>query len=388
VHLGWAGLCLLAACGRIGFDEAEPADPIVTPKIGQLTVGYQHACVRTIEGGVFCWGGNGFGQLGNGATDDSRRPTVTASGIVWADLSAGETHTCGLDSNGIAYCWGTGTNGQLGFGVVPIALVPMPIDGQRTYRRIFAGSRSTCAIATDRTLWCWGRNGARQLGIGGNTDVGVPTQVLMMLAGAPDDQWDLVGMGDDHTCAVQTDRSAWCWGSEVDGQLGVAGTVTTRDRPQPVTSDPAYTAIAAGQNYSLGVVGTGGAVASWGLNANGQLGLGDLVSRRAPGLMSEHAHDIVSAGVSHACARRTDASLVCWGKGNDGELGIGITDSFASTPVTIPGQWLSVGCGNDFTCALDADEAVWCWGSNSDGKLGNGGTSRSLVPVQVTGDPI
>ena len=36
--------------------------------------------------------------------------------------------------------------------------------------------------------------------------------------------WAAVTAGEDHTCAVKTDHSLWCWGYNSSGQLGIGVT--------------------------------------------------------------------------------------------------------------------------------------------------------------------
>jgi len=44
------------------------------------------------------------------------------------------------------------------------------------------GQSTSCAIRIDRTAWCWGHNGDGQLGVGDNTTRTSPTQVSTLLA--------------------------------------------------------------------------------------------------------------------------------------------------------------------------------------------------------------
>jgi len=79
--------------------------------------------------------------------------------------------------------------------------------------KVSAGLWHTCAVKTDGSLWCWGSNGYGQLGDGTNT--GRTTPVQIMSSGVSS-----VSLGLWHTCAVKTDGSLWCWGTNWSGQLG------------------------------------------------------------------------------------------------------------------------------------------------------------------------
>jgi len=80
--------------------------------------------------------------------------------------------------------------------------------------QVSAGVEHTCAVASNGTLWCWGANWSGQLGDGTNDDKNTPTQV-----GTGTD-WESVAAGWYHTCGVKTGGTLWCWGANWFGQLG------------------------------------------------------------------------------------------------------------------------------------------------------------------------
>jgi alpha-tubulin suppressor-like RCC1 family protein len=81
-----------------------------------LAAGGQHTCALDASGGVWCWGNDQSGQLGDDGAVDSAVPVRVASLASGATaLAAGTAHTCAL-VGGRVRCWGWNVAGQLGDG--------------------------------------------------------------------------------------------------------------------------------------------------------------------------------------------------------------------------------------------------------------------------------
>jgi alpha-tubulin suppressor-like RCC1 family protein len=85
----------------------------------------------------------------------------------------------------------------------------------------------TCAMKTTGTLWCWGVNFNGQLGDGTTIDKNSPVQETTSAT-----DWTAVDAGAFHTCAIKTDGTLYCWGSNFNGQVG-DGTAW-KENPEPV----------------------------------------------------------------------------------------------------------------------------------------------------------
>lgn len=82
-----------------------------------LALGNAHSCAKKKNTGLYCWGLNYNGQLGVGDKTDRHKPTLVAgAGTGYASFSVGSSHTCGLWSDANIWCWGYNGYGQLGDG--------------------------------------------------------------------------------------------------------------------------------------------------------------------------------------------------------------------------------------------------------------------------------
>lgn len=86
-------------------------------RLAGVAAGWTHACAIDPQQQAFCWGANGSGQLGNGTRSNSNRPVLVGGGSVkFRALAAGNEHTCGIGTDNNVYCWGGNGAGQLGRG--------------------------------------------------------------------------------------------------------------------------------------------------------------------------------------------------------------------------------------------------------------------------------
>lgn len=343
-----------------------------------LGMGNEHACALRADGRIFCWGENGQGQLGPSAPEYSATPVMFGEITDAVVLGVGASTNCVVRRDATVWCWGASSGGQLGDGMdAQTAPFPVRIPVVSSVAQVSTRGDSSCARSASGGLWCWGKNDSGQVGtaVAPRPDLTVaPPVAVPALTGV-----DEVAAGEEHTC-VRVGGRVSCWGSNTSGQVG-DGTIASARLSPTATAFTDAAALSSGDSFSVGLTTSGG-VQAWGTNGLGQCAQPATVrSVRAPTTIAGLDHVTqISAGVSHACARRMDGSVLCWGANESGQLGDGTTVQ-RNAPVAVLGltNAVEVQCGAAHTCARRSDGAVVCWGANSAGQLGTGGTGAPAL---------
>ncbi|MCG8421219.1 MAG: pentapeptide repeat-containing protein, partial [Proteobacteria bacterium] len=303
----------------------------------------------------------------------------------------GQDHACARKSDDSLWCWGKGGEGQLGNGQGSDSHIAVAVDTLGHEVAENNGTRHHCARKSNGSLWCWGRNRHGQLGDGSRTRRTSPVQVATL-----DNDVMSFGTHRDHTCAVKSDGTLWCWGKNQNGELG-DGTTRTRTLPVEITALGRNVGrVSHGHGRNTCSVKNNGTVWCSGQNHRGQCGNGARSTReRIPvevvrghtGLALDGITEVCT-GLNHACGRRYDNTVWCWGDNRRGQLGHGIAVKQSNTAVAVSLRGVEpvpggLACGHSHTCTLAQDGSVWCWGYNKHGELGNG----TLQPRRQYGVP-
>lgn len=125
-----------------------------------VTAGREHSVALKRDGRVMVWGRNTFGQLGLGETTDINSVPRQVPGLVnVVEISAGDYHTLALKQDRIGvWAWGINDLGQLGDGGREMKLSPVQVDKMDRVSAISAGANHSSAIREDGTVWIWGRH--------------------------------------------------------------------------------------------------------------------------------------------------------------------------------------------------------------------------------------
>jgi alpha-tubulin suppressor-like RCC1 family protein len=223
------------------------------PALSSVSAGTEHACGLAADGRAYCWGSNRLGQLGNDDPSPGRRSSasVVATGETFVAISAGANHTCAVTRSGEVFCWGLNFTGELGQAVVAndcggfrCSRRPVRVESSVRFDTVSAGFGHTCALSGGRAF-CWGRNDRGQLGSArvdeqcegvACTPSPIPVSAL--------DGFTSISAGGDHTCGM-AGGSAYCWGSNQYGQLGVETGTASNPRPLQVVLPERVVAIRA-----------------------------------------------------------------------------------------------------------------------------------------------
>lgn len=301
-----------------------------------ISTGFLHTCGLTARRRAYCWGYGDHGALGSGYGVSFITPMLVAGGHRFVSISAGTDHTCGVTTAGKIYCWGANSNGQLGIGSTggiydPPRLVHTPED-ERFITVSARGNRFTCALTDEGKAYCWGKGDQGQLGYGGTDDKLIPTEV------AGGHTFTTISVGTQHTCALTEEGEAYCWGDGHHGQLGHGGSLTGADRhePYPVNTSLRFKSIKAGDQNTCALTHDGTAYC-WGTNSTGVYGNGKSTLMSAPlePVNGGPFIEIALSRSSHACGIATDGLAYCWGKDSYGNLGNGSsTQRYEPYPVS------------------------------------------------------
>ena len=142
------------------------------------------------------------------------------------------------------------------------------------------GATHSCALTPAGAAYCWGTNVKGELGNGTSSQLGTPSPQAV-LGGL---SFTRLVAGGGYTCAVDGAGMAWCWGTTEEGRLGIPGAIGTR--PQPASQGTAFGFRALAANRHACGVDAAGAARCWATNDNGQLGDGTTTNRDAPTLVS------------------------------------------------------------------------------------------------------
>jgi alpha-tubulin suppressor-like RCC1 family protein len=310
----------------------------------------------------------------------------------FVSVTAGADHVCALTDRGETYCWGSNEFGQLGNGLADAVphLTPVRVRTDVKFTVVAAGFNHTCGLERDGTAWCWGANETAQLGDGTTKNAPIPTPTPTRVR--TEVKFKTIGPGGGHTCAVSVDGLGYCWGGNWHGQLGVGDRDGDAAAPccyrLPVaihTGMRLRTAVAGGINSCA--VATDGKAFCWGSPQEGRLGTG---AADAANKSADKTVPTIVAGDALFAVVTPRAWHTCGLSTAQNALCWGgdmfQMKSAVPVPVQLPDKVLTVTTGQFHDCAVTRGGTAYCWGTNTDGELGVGTTDDTATPQRVSTD--
>ena len=404
---------------------------------GAIVGGGMHTLALTAIGGLYSWGNQLYGCLGNNQTASAYLTTpqqvlkLTGSAPFTDAIAvgAGLDHSLAIDRAGYVYSFGNNTYGQLGNNTLTgTAVAVHALTGTSGGSGIYLGGAVAVAggesfsLALSGTgageVWSWGLATLGRLGNGvtsGNYKtagfVYAGTSGSTHLTGVVN-----IAAGETFALAQDANGNVWSWGDNTYGQLG-DGTTTAHSRAQLVKDSGSnaitnIVAVGAGQAHSVALrqsATENGTVWCWGYQGSGRLGnnqsAGANIKNPIPvltgsaGIVTGTLNHIVqiAVGPRHTLALDRNGQVFAWGDNAYGQLGDGTTtDRATATQVPLPVGTviIYVGAGGNsgtvsWSFAIAKDGTIYSWGHNTYGELGISGTTASpqKSPVVSAGAP-
>ncbi len=312
----------------------------------------------------------GWGHLHlpiTGVEQEEHRPVRIGNLDGWEHVATYRDRVCGI-MDGFLYCWGWF---PVGDATGEYRRDPVRLRNDETWLTVAVGLRHTCAIDTSHRLFCWGDNGDGQLGI---SPIGagqiVPRQVSLLLANRPNDDWQSLALGEEHTCGVTSD-AVWCWGASGSGQYINVGFDVNPNYQQtmPVTS-----LLAAGRHHTCTLDTATQRVRCYGYNSLGQGGS----SPDGNGADTLVGWTQIDAARDSTCGVLA-GKLYCFGA---------LVGGPEAQQMGTRSNWRVVDLGyGAHQCALDTTGELYCWGANDVGQLGDGTTTAREASDMVLVTP-
>lgn len=253
---------LIAISVAVSVSPVQKASAVAPVTAVKATAGYTHGCAVMSDGSVRCWGANTSGQLGDGSTVSNKSAVVSGiTNAIDVGVNPGNyestNRSCALLSSGLIKCWGVNylsSRSSLGTGdTVASYKVPVPVCRTGSYAAntcvplsnvvqmsidAFGGCglvSTDASITSDNRVYCWGQTSTTAIT---NNAVPVCTSgsagTCVEFSGAVK-----IDSNQYHRCAVAADSKAYCWGQNINAQLG-------REISSNLFADWAATAVSSG----------------------------------------------------------------------------------------------------------------------------------------------
>jgi len=324
--------------------------------------------VSTVNGQVYTWGLNIYGELGLGDKTNRYVPEQIKGISNIVAVSGRKNHSILLDKTGKVYLAGSNKYGQLGNGTTIESLTYQQITTLNDVMAISAGNTYTVIAKEDGTVWGFGDYNHGDTNLKSKTKSAVPIQVGN----------DTFGLGITKITIKKSETV------NIASSMLYSFNLIYEDKNNK--ENITYKTL----NEEIAIVNENGEVLgvkegfTW-IKVIEQDGTEHVVYVYV--IDNEQQYNpAISAGEDFASVLKADGSIWTFGHNNNGELGIG-SNKTKDVPekTNVISSYREISSGNSFTIAIRNDRTVWSYGKNNYGQLGIGNTKNGLNPVQVNG---
>lgn len=165
-------------------------------------------------------------------------------------ISAGFGHMLAIDTAGGVWAWGCNTYGQVGNGTVGRGsganLRPARVRGMEDAREVSAGFRHSMVLKRDGSLWAWGHDYTGALGLGSTADQRPKPSRVSSLP-----KLKTISAGHDYSLAIDTSGKVWGWGD--GGAWQLSDTPESVSAPRPIWKLAGISRVDAGGGHVLAI---------------------------------------------------------------------------------------------------------------------------------------
>ena len=443
--------------GRNQYGELGVGDTSDRTKFTKLTLedgteikakyGELNANITTIlgkDGKVYATGYNGYGQLSNGTTTNSKKlkPMLNSDGtevtdamlIKVGEMSDPDINTGIIKKDGTIWVSGNNTYGQIGNGTTSsakyftqVGINDVQLNAKNEYIKI--GEKFDIDVISAANFnvfvkekpvqsdWKWSssnedvatidENGVvtgKTLGYttitGYNSKNGLKAKAIVNVYRNQEGAITvpIVGQGYGNTITLKEDGTVWATGKNDYGQLGVGDTTNRNTSVQVKIDENTYLEnvikIDVTDNTTIALTKTG-EVYAWGKNEFGELGLGDRTYRsyatRVKGINGngylENIIDVAN-GDENSYAIDKNGNVYGWGDGNYHQIDDTTTSRTTPTQMSDCTNAISVSAGECFVEIMQSNSNVVARGYNTYGQLGYGDTAEKPIGAYIVGNDI
>jgi alpha-tubulin suppressor-like RCC1 family protein/plastocyanin len=237
-------------------------------------------------------------------------------------------------------------------GLIPVPALPAQVRARAnvSWIDVKLGSNYGCGIVSSGDAYCWGTNVYGQLGNGNTQPSSTPVAVAGGLSFKSIHLGESQSLFSPNTCGITISDLAYCWGDNTYGQL-TEGTTSLRSSPVAVAGSITFSKLAIYNGTICGVSKAGGAYC-WG-SADGRVGDYSGLARRTPfQVLPALSFSQVQPAYDHVCGLTTGGDVWCWGSGT-GSSPIRVNSTETFTKLT---------AGGSTTCGLTTAGRIYCWG--------------------------